>query len=1542
MDFPPIKENPGSPDLSTLSLNGPTTLLEIAARYAAYSAGEVDFALLAEDARRISGAAYVAINLLSKDKKATRTVALAGLGKNKKKALDLMGYAITGREWPLDDFARASLKSHRLMNRGKLEGVREHFSQRMARKIQSAFGIGDIYSVGLFCQNTAIGTLVFVLRKDAVIEHIADIELHAHLLGSLIYRADMENRLTVERESLRAVSENSSDVLLLIDRKFRITYINRVVTGFTHKEVIGSSALDYVPADARPDYRRKLRIVFKTGKPEELELQSLGANRETAWYHVRLTPISDQPGIRYVYAVSTDITERKLHVQRLQVQADTLQQLHTFVNATSDALHVADESGRLVYCNEAACVRFGIEPQDIGKYHVWDYAPQLKGKMGWKRHLLNIKAGSVQRMEGEHLNMKTGERVPVEVSTRYLSVGGRGFLVASSRDISQRRKNLEIIETQRAELQQIMAALEQSTILSITDIKGTIVRVNRHFCEISGYSEAELLGQNHRLVNSGYHDRTFWRRMWKMISAGQTWRGQVRNRTKSGKFYWIETAINPIRDAQGKITHYLSIRQDITARKEAELRLIESERSLQDAQRIAKIGRWELDLVSNQLHWSQSIYDIFEINPKRFGATYEAFLNAIHPEDRADVNKAYSNSLITKKPYAIEHRLLMPDGRVKWVKETCRTDYNSDGKAIRSIGVLQDITDMKEAESELRFVQRVLSNTSEVARIGGWELNLLSNRLYWSDVVKQIHGVKPTYQPRLDEALLFYKEGSDRDAISNAVSQVMRDGTPFDLDLRLVRADSRLLWVHAIGQAEFQDGKCIRVFGTFQDIDAAKKRELQITKQNEFRRMLTEISSAFLRAQYHQLDEVINAMLAQIGNHFDVDRAFLMQIDAEQMTVSNTHDYRRPGLQNHQGGVQNTPIADFPWFAERIVMQDVFIIPDVSALSENAAPEKKEWREQGLHALLFVRVEIAGAPAGVLGIGSNAKAVDWTDDQIDGLKLVANSLADALTRHGLEREMLTARERADEANRAKSEFLANMSHEIRTPLNGVIGFTELLLNAELPATSREYVRNANTSAQTLMEVLNNILDFSKIEADKLEIDESETNVAELCEQVMDVVRYSAARKGIELLLNIAQDIPRFALIDAVRMKQVLVNLLHNAVKFTDHGEVELKLSASFAASTETATYQFTVRDTGIGIAPEQQHRIFEAFTQADSSISRKYGGTGLGLVITSNLIEKMGGQLQLESAPGFGSTFSFALTRKCRREELLAADLSDTPGSALVIDDNAASRRILKSMLEHWKITVHEAANVDEVMAIVDKVKRIGAVIVDYDLPGINGIDIVRKLKVTNKKSVQQATFVLLQTSNSDRQALLKSRILGVEHTITKPVHEHLLLDSLQRLKDQATRQRATVPTAKAAAPTLTPLTIGRKKILLAEDVEMNAILMKNIIRKIAPDCELIIAENGAKAIQKFFAIEPDLVLMDIQMPIFDGISATHDIKALAKGKQQSVPIIALTAGISAEERDECLRAGMNDYLTKPIDTQQLKTVLEQYLGNEPKPSAKS
>ncbi|MFZ5630495.1 MAG: PAS domain S-box protein [Spirochaetota bacterium] len=1529
MDFPPITENPNHPDITTQS---PTALLEIAARYATYSAEQLDFAALAEDARRLSGAAYVALNLLNEKNGTTRTVALAGLGKNKRRALDLLGYQVVGREWALDDFARASLKSHRLMNRGKLEGVREHFTQRLARQLQTAFGIGDIWSVGLFCRNQSIGTLVFVMHKNASIENAADIEMLAHLQGSLIYRSTVEGDLKQEREALRAVSENSSELLHLIDRKFRISYINRVMPGFRHEEVIGSSVLDYVPTDARPDYRRKLRNVFGTGRPEELELQSLGANREPAWYHVRLTPISDQAGIRYVYAVSADITERKLNEQRLQLQADTLKQLHTFVNATSDALHVADETGQLVYCNAAACARFGIEPGEIGKYHVWDYAPQLKGKVAWNRHLLNMKAGWVQRIEGEHLNLKTGERVPVEVSTRYLKVGGRGFLVASSRDISQRRKNLEIIEKQRNELQQIMTALEQSTILSITDTRGNIVRVNKHFCEISGYSEAELIGQNHRLVNSGYHDRTFWRRMWRMIASGETWRGQVRNRKKSGAFYWIETAINPIRDAHGKITHYLSIRQDITARKEAELRLIESERSLQDAQRIAKIGRWELDLMANQLHWSQSIYDIFEINPKRFGATYEAFLNAVHPEDRATVNKAYTNSLVTRKPYALEHRLLMPDGRVKWVKETCRTDYDAQGKAIRSVGVLQDITDMKEAEAELRFVQRVLSNTSEVARIGGWELNLLSNRLYWSDVVKQIHGVKQNYEPKLETALTFYSKGADHDAISHAVTEAMRHGTAFDLDLRLVRTDKRQIWVRALGQAEFQNGQCIRLFGTLQDIDANKKKEIQISKQNEFRRLLTEISSDFLRAHHHQMDDVINKTLGRIGRHFEIDRVFLMQIDPEDLTISNTHDYRAAGLPDFQDRVQNTPVASYPWFAHQIGLQDVFVIPDVNALSDTAAAEKKEWLAQGLQALLFVRVEIAGTPAGVLGIGSNAKTVDWTDEQIDGLKLVANSLADVLTRHELEREMLTARERADEANRAKSEFLANMSHEIRTPLNGVIGFTELLLGAELPATYREYVRHANTSAQTLMEVLNNILDFSKIEAGKLEIAESEADLFEMCEQVIDIIRFPAARKGIELLLNLNCKVPRFARIDMVRLKQILVNLLHNAVKFTDSGEVELSLTAKPPTSPDKFAFCFTVRDTGIGIPADQQQRIFEAFSQADSSISRRYGGTGLGLAITSNLVEKMGGSLQLDSNPGIGSQFSFTLEKLYRVEDLPATDLSRTVGTALVIDDNAASRRILRQMLESWKIEVCEAASLEEAMPVVSGRQSFGVVIVDLELRGISGVDVVRKLRLLNKRGIQQAAFILLQTSNSDRQTFLKSRILGVEHTITKPVREHLLLDCLQRLREHSPALGKADSEIAAPTQSLVSLGLGKKTVLLAEDVEMNAILMKNILRKLMPEAELVIAENGAKAIQKYFEKEPDIVLMDIQMPIFDGISATRDIRALASA-DRCVPIIALTAGISAEERERCLKAGMNDFLPKPVDTQHLAEILQRYLA---------
>ncbi len=1430
MDIPPTSKEKSRLDLSGISSSKTTAPLEIASRYATYSAEEVDFAVLAEDARRLAGALYATINLLSPEQNSIRTVALAGLGRGKKKALDLLGFSVVGREWPIGNFARATLKSQKLINHGKLENIREQFGERLARKIESAFGIGDHWSVGLFSKGRAIGMLVLTLRKDATIKHTADVEYLAHLLGPLI--------------------------------------------------------------------------------------------------------------------------------------------------------------------------------------------------------------------------------------DRYQEIGGRGFVVATSRDISLQRRNVEIIERQRNELRQVMRALEQSVILSITDQKGIILHTNDRFSEISGYSKTELLGSNHNIVNSGYHDKAFWKNLWKTILTGKAWRGTICNRSKEGKIYWVDTVINPIRDAEGKIDRFLSIRQDVTEQVNAriqleqtvarlsavdesqtayvirtniegnytyvnkvfardyaslapdgnligkpalttikehhhartkevvekclanpgkvfqveldkprpdgstrtmiwefvaltdesgkpceiqcvgldyterhlmEMQLAESERCLQEAQRIAKVGRWELDLIHNRLTWSQSIFDMFEIDPQKFGATYEAFIQAIHPEDRAAVNKAYTESLINKTPYNIEHRLLMPDGRVKWVRETCRTDYDERGQPVRSVGVVQDLTDMKEAEAELRFVQRVLTNTSHVARIGGWELNLINNRLYWSDVIKEIHGVAEDFQPKVNDDLSFSLIEKHRSALANAVAQARQDGTPFAFELRLVRTDKSTLWVRVLGQAEFQEGKCIRVFGTCQDIDTAKKREMQIARQAEFRHLLTEISTAFLRAQHHQLDAIISEALERIGEHFEIERVFLMQIDPELMTISNTHDWHVPGGQSFRERVQNTPISNFPWFAKQITERDVFVISDVEALSDSARAEKEEWRAQKLRSLVFVKLEINDMPAGVLGFGSNSTAIEWSDEQIDGLKLVANSIADALARHDLEREMLTARERAEMASRAKSEFLANMSHEIRTPLNGVIGFTELLLNAELPVTFREYAQNAHTSAQTLMEVLNNILDFSKIEAGKLLMEEAETDIVTLCEEVIDVIKFSAARKGLELLLDIQRPVPRFMCIDDVRLKQILINLLHNAVKFTEKGEVELALSASETKEPGLAEYTFAVRDTGIGIAPEQQERIFAAFTQADESISRKYGGTGLGLAITSQLVEQMGGRLTLKSLPGMGSTFSFTLVKPFRNEELPQQNLAQTVGSALIVDDNPKSRNILRRMLEAWKIQVHEAADSEEALKIVSDVPALGAILVDSALADMSGIDVVKRIKISNKGSIQHSTFILMQAANSDRQVFLKSRILGVEHLLAKPVREHLLMDCLQRIKNVAPAPVATPAPTPQEKKSIRPLAIGRKTILLAEDVEMNAILMKNILRKLLPECEIVVAENGAKAIQKYFEKEPDLILMDVQMPIYDGIAATTDIRALSEGKRPAVPIIALTAGISAEERERCLEAGMNDFLTKPVDMQQLAEILERF-----------
>jgi PAS domain S-box-containing protein len=585
----------------------------------------------------------------------------------------------------------------------------------------------------------------------------------------------------------------------------------------------------------------------------------------------------------------------------------------------------------------------------------------------------------------------------------------------------------------------------------------------------------------------------------------------------------------------------------------------------------------------------------------------------------------------------------------------------------------------------------------------------------------------------------------------------------------------------------------------------------------------------------------------------------------------------------------------------------------------------------------------------------------------------------------------TAKLTAEEANRAKSQFLANMSHEIRTPLNGVIGFTDLLRKTELSDVQLQYVNSANISGRALLGIINDILDFSKVEAGMLELELLKSDLIELLRGSVDIIMLAAAKKGLEVLLNLDLNMPRYAVVDALRLQQILANLMSNAVKFTEKGEVELKVTYREVESGR-GRFHFEIRDTGIGISDAQQEKLFHSFTQADNTTTRKFGGTGLGLVISQMLAQAMGSKIIIDSIPGQGATFSFELETEVETGYALHYPPETRVKRCLVVDDNVNNRTILERTLISWGIGVDTCGDGMTAMLKVARAQADGspydAMLCDFHMPGIDGLDVVQRIREELGISVEKLPVVLLHSSADDAALHARSEAVGVTCKLTKPVNPGDLHECLRRLHgpvdknsqfvntsevsaigvdaslthhahqamatsaptDAAISSRehplaspsadavnsknspeATVLSASAGRPTPRVTSDGRypARILVAEDVPLNLLLIKAILSGIHPEINIITAKNGHEAVAMFEAERPDLILMDVQMPEMDGVSATRTIRT--QWPDSSVPIIALTAGALREEETRCLEAGMNGFLTKPVDQDRLKQVLTSF-----------
>ncbi len=614
----------------------------------------------------------------------------------------------------------------------------------------------------------------------------------------------------------------------------------------------------------------------------------------------------------------------------------------------------------------------------------------------------------------------------------------------------------------------------------------------------------------------------------------------------------------------------------------------------------------------------------------------------------------------------------------------------------------------------------------------------------------------------------------------------------------------------------------------------------------------------------------------------------------------------------------------FGYQAEEVIGQPITRLLPPERLQEEAEILSRIRKGNCVEHMETVRVTKDGRR---IDVSLTISPVKDRNGRIIGASKIARDITD---RKRAESELNAAKDAAESANVAKSQFLANMSHELRTPMNAIIGMTDLALGEELSPTLRDYLQTAKQSADGLLELLNEILDLSRIEAGNFQLESTPFDLRKSVEQVVKTLSVRAYEKGLELVCDFG-NVPTQFVGDPLRLRQVLVNLVGNAVKFTAKGTVVVSTTVE-ASEGENTIVQFTVADTGIGIALEDQERIFKPFTQADSSTTRQYGGTGLGLAITRRLVERMGGRIWVESALGKGSIFRFTTRLGLRggdEEEpelptIRREALSDLP--VLVVADNPVSRRVLVEIFRRWAMKPESADDVPTALAKTHKAASEGRnfrfILADAMLPGIDGFTMTEWLRNDAKLAGQ----VILMFSASERLSQAqRCRDVGAL-SLEKPISQSALFNVMAEalgIQEQAMK------TAASANPTACETSSRLLRVLLAEDIPTNQKLLTYILGKRGHSVQ--VARDGRQAVEALDRQDFDVVLMDVQMPVMDGLAATRAIRNLADPRKARVPIIALTAHALTGDADRCLNAGMDGYVSKPINREELIERIEHF-----------